>query len=131
MELAVAPLCRRVSDLGKAYRLLRSFRPLLFQTSEHIASSQALGDLIPYSTILHFLFNRAPAELKSPHQRAEWSISRYSQWLDDHPSEKDRLTLIRGALEAYVQSIRARQGKEFAPVYPIMLQLLQKATSVS
>ncbi|XP_016395009.1 conserved oligomeric Golgi complex subunit 5-like [Sinocyclocheilus rhinocerous] len=68
MELAVAPLCRRVSDLGKAYRLLRSFRPLLFQTSEHIASSQALGDLIPYSTILHFLFTRAPAELKSPHQ---------------------------------------------------------------
>uniref|UniRef100_A0A8C1IEG8 Conserved oligomeric Golgi complex subunit 5 n=1 Tax=Cyprinus carpio TaxID=7962 RepID=A0A8C1IEG8_CYPCA len=131
MELAVAPLCRRVSDLGKAYRLLRSFRPLLFQTSEHIASSQALGDLIPYSTILHFLFNRAPAELKSPHQRAEWSISRYSQWLDDHPSEKDRLTLIRGALEAYVQSVRARQGKEFAPVYPIMIQLLQKATSVS
>ncbi|XP_048477346.1 conserved oligomeric Golgi complex subunit 5 isoform X2 [Rhincodon typus] len=25
MELAVAPLCRRVSDLGKSYRLLRSF----------------------------------------------------------------------------------------------------------
>lgn len=44
------------------------FRPLLFQTSEHIASSQALGDLIPYSTILHFMFTRAPAELKSPHQ---------------------------------------------------------------
>uniref|UniRef100_A0AAR2JV81 Conserved oligomeric Golgi complex subunit 5 n=1 Tax=Pygocentrus nattereri TaxID=42514 RepID=A0AAR2JV81_PYGNA len=126
MELAVAPLCRRVSDLGKAYRLLRSFRPLLFQTSEHIASSQTVGDLIPYSTILHFLFTRAPAELKSPHQRAEWSIARYSQWLDDHPSEKDRLTLIRGALEAYVQSVRARQGRNFAPVYPIMLQLLQK-----
>ncbi|KAJ8387684.1 hypothetical protein AAFF_G00151150 [Aldrovandia affinis] len=129
MELAVAPLCRRVSDLGKAYRLLRSFRPLLFQTSEHVASSQAVGDLIPYSTILHFLFTRAPPELRSPHQRAEWSIARYSQWLDDHPSEKDRLTLIRGALEAYVQSVRVRQGKEFAPVYPIMLQLLQKSTS--
>ncbi|XP_030636205.1 conserved oligomeric Golgi complex subunit 5 [Chanos chanos] len=129
MELAVAPLCRRVSDLGKTYRLLRSFRPLLFQTSELIASSPAVGDLIPYSTVLHFLFTRAPPELKSPHQRAEWSIARYSQWLDDHPSEKDRLTLIRGALEAYVQSVKARQGKEFAPVYPIMLQLLQKATT--
>ncbi|XP_031439133.1 conserved oligomeric Golgi complex subunit 5 [Clupea harengus] len=129
MELAVAPQCRRVSDLGKPYRLLRSFRPLLFQTNELIASSQALGDIIPYSTILHFLFTRAPPELKSPHQRAEWSIARYSQWLDDHPSEKDRLTLIRGALEAYVQSVKARQGKEFAPVYPIMLQLLQRATS--
>ncbi|XP_051890018.1 conserved oligomeric Golgi complex subunit 5 isoform X2 [Pristis pectinata] len=127
MELAVAPLCRRVSDLGKSYRLLRSFRPLLFQTSEHIANSPAAGDVIPYSTILHFLFTRAPTDLKSPHQRAEWSIARYSQWLDDHPSEKDRLILIRGSLEAYVQSVRAREGKEFASVYPIMLQLLQKA----
>ncbi|XP_032895598.1 conserved oligomeric Golgi complex subunit 5 isoform X1 [Amblyraja radiata] len=127
MELAVAPLCRRVSDLGKSYRLLRSFRPLLFQTSEHIANSPAAGDIIPYSTILHFLFTRAPTDLKSPHQRAEWSIARYSQWLDDHPSEKDRLILIRGSLEAYVQSVRAREGKEFASVYPVMLQLLQKA----
>uniref|UniRef100_A0A3Q1CJX5 Conserved oligomeric Golgi complex subunit 5 n=1 Tax=Amphiprion ocellaris TaxID=80972 RepID=A0A3Q1CJX5_AMPOC len=126
MEMAVAPLCRRVSDLGKPYRMLRSFRPLLFQTSELIASSPAVGDLIPYSTLLHFLFTRAPSELKSPHQRAEWSIARYSQWLDDHPSERDKLTLIRGALEAYVQSVRARQGKEFAPIYPIMLQLLQR-----
>uniref|UniRef100_A0A671VEK1 Conserved oligomeric Golgi complex subunit 5 n=1 Tax=Sparus aurata TaxID=8175 RepID=A0A671VEK1_SPAAU len=129
MEMAVAPLCRRVSDLGKPYRMLRSFRPLLFQTSELIASSPAVGDLIPYSTLLHFLLTRAPSELKSPHQRAEWSIARYSQWLDDHPSERDRLTLLRGALEAYVQSVRARQGKEFAPIYPIMLQLLQRATS--
>ncbi|XP_063998565.1 conserved oligomeric Golgi complex subunit 5 [Pogoniulus pusillus] len=129
MELAVAPLCRRVADLGMPYRQLRSFRPLLFQTSEHIASSPALGKVIPFSTILQFLFTRAPAELKSPFQRAEWSIARYSQWLDDHPSEKDRLALIRGALEAYVQSVRTREGKEFAPVYPIMVQLLQKAMS--
>uniref|UniRef100_A0A3P8PYY8 Conserved oligomeric Golgi complex subunit 5 n=1 Tax=Astatotilapia calliptera TaxID=8154 RepID=A0A3P8PYY8_ASTCA len=128
MEMAVAPLCRRVSDLGKPYRMLRSFRPLLFQTSELIASSPAVGELIPYSTLLHFLFTRAPPELKSPHQRAEWSIARYSQWLDDHPSERDKLSLIRGALEAYVQSVRVRQGKEFAPIYPIMLQLLQRAT---
>ncbi|KAK2535558.1 Cog5 [Columba livia] len=129
MELAVAPLCRRVSDLGKSYRQLRSFRPLLFQTSEHIASSPALGEVIPFSIILQFLFARAPPELKSPFQRAEWSIARYSQWLDDHPSEKDRLALIRGALEAYVQSVRTREEKEFAPVYPIMVQLLQKAMS--
>uniref|UniRef100_A0A672II32 Conserved oligomeric Golgi complex subunit 5 n=1 Tax=Salarias fasciatus TaxID=181472 RepID=A0A672II32_SALFA len=128
MEMAVAPLCRRVSDLGKSYRMLRSFRPLLFQTSELICSSPAVGDLIPISTLLHFLFTRAPPELKSPHQRAEWSIARYSQWLDDHPSERDRLSLIRGALEAYVQSVRARQGKEFAPVYPVMLQLLQRGS---
>uniref|UniRef100_A0A8C7BKY8 Conserved oligomeric Golgi complex subunit 5 n=1 Tax=Neovison vison TaxID=452646 RepID=A0A8C7BKY8_NEOVI len=129
MELAVGPFCRRVSDLGKSYRMLRSFRPLLFQTSEHVASSPALGDIIPFSIIIQFLFTRAPAELKSPFQRAEWSHARFSQWLDDHPSEKDRLLLIRGALEAYVQSVRSREGKEFAPVYPIMVQLLQNPAS--
>lgn len=26
IEFAVGPLCRRVSDLGKSYKLLRSFR---------------------------------------------------------------------------------------------------------
>ncbi|XP_077020684.1 conserved oligomeric Golgi complex subunit 5 [Tamandua tetradactyla] len=129
MELAVGPFCRRVSDLGKSYRMLRSFRPLLFQTNEHVASSPALGDIIPFSIIIQFLFTRAPPELKSPFQRAEWSHARFSQWLDDHPSEKDRLFLIRGALEDYVQSVRSREGKEFAPVYPIMVQLLQKAMS--
>ncbi|XP_065739806.1 conserved oligomeric Golgi complex subunit 5 isoform X3 [Phocoena phocoena] len=129
MELAVGPFCRRVSDLGKSYRMLRSFRPLLFQTSEHVASSPALGDIIPFSIIIQFLFTRAPPELRSPFQRAEWSHARFSQWLDDHPSEKDRLLLVRGALEAYVQSVKSREGKEFAPVYPIMVQLLQKAMS--
>ncbi|XP_007943288.2 conserved oligomeric Golgi complex subunit 5 [Orycteropus afer afer] len=95
MELAVAPFCKRVSDLGKSYRMLRSFRPLLFQTDECVASSPALGDIIPFSVVIQFLFTRAPAELKSPFQRAEWSHARFSQWLDDHPFEKDRLLLIR------------------------------------
>lgn len=39
------------------------------------------------------------------------------------------LFFFSGALEAYVQSVRTREGKEFAPVYPIMVQLLQKAMS--
>ena len=31
----------------------------------------------------------------------------------------------RGTLEAYVQSVRQRQGKEFASIYPVMVDLLQ------
>ncbi|KAK3101950.1 hypothetical protein FSP39_007576 [Pinctada imbricata] len=126
MELAITPFCKRVSDLGNHYRLLRAFRPLLFQTIEHVSTSPALGEIIPYSTVIHFLFARAPTEMKSPHQAADWSISRYSQWLEDHPSEKDRLTLIKGSLEGYVQNVRSRQGREFASIYPVMLGLLQK-----
>ncbi|KAK3767574.1 hypothetical protein RRG08_003835 [Elysia crispata] len=126
MELAISPFCRRPADLGKAYRLLRAFRPLLFQTPEHIAQSPALGEVLPYSTTIHFLFARAPPELKSPHQVSDWSVSRYSQWLDDHPAETDRLKIIKGALESYARLVRQRQRKEYAPVYPIMLEMLQK-----
>ena len=39
--------------------------------------------------------------------------------------------IFRGTLEAYVQSVRAREGKEFAPIYPIMLDILQKGTQIS
>lgn len=45
-----------------------SSRPLLFQASEHVANSPALGDVIPFSIIIQFLFTRAPTELKSPFQ---------------------------------------------------------------
>ncbi|KAL3853402.1 hypothetical protein ACJMK2_016944 [Sinanodonta woodiana] len=126
MEMAISPFCKRVSDLGRPYRLLRACRPLFFQSVEHIIDSPALGEIIPYSTLLHFCFARAPPDIKSPHITADWSLSRYSQWLDDHQSEKDRLALIKGSLEAYVQQVKSRHGKEFAPIYPIMLQLLQK-----
>ncbi|KAK7101689.1 conserved oligomeric Golgi complex subunit 5-like isoform X2 [Littorina saxatilis] len=126
MEMAISPFCRRVADLGRDYRILRAFRPLLFQTVEHVSQSPALGEIIPYSCVLHFLFARAPSELRSPHQVSDWSVSRYSQWLDDHPSESDRLKFIKGALEAYAKLVRQRQSKEYAPVYPIMLDLLQK-----
>jgi len=126
MELAIGPLCHKVTDLGKSYRLLRAFRPLLFQTTEHISTSPAVGEIIPHSLVIQFLFGRAPAELKPPHQAVSWSLSRYTQWLDDHPAEKDRLAFIKGTLESYVQGVRARDGKEFAKEYPIMLDLLQR-----
>jgi len=126
MELAVAPICKRVGDLGVSYRLLRAFRPLLFQNPDHIVQSSSIGDIVPYSTVLHFLFAKGPTELHSPHKSANWSIARYSQWLDEH-SEAECLHLIQGSLEAYAHSIKQRQVKEYAPVYPIMLQLLQKA----
>ncbi|XP_023219399.1 conserved oligomeric Golgi complex subunit 5-like [Centruroides sculpturatus] len=126
MEMAVSPLCNKIGDLGKHYKMLRSFRPLLFQTPSHISQSPVLGEIIPYSIALQFLFSRAP-DINSPHEVAGWSIEYYSKWLDEHMSEKERLALIRGTLEAYVQSVRQRQGKEFCQMYPILLQILQQA----
>lgn len=126
MELAISPLCSRPSELGRPYRIVRSFRPLLFQTVEHIIASPSIGDVIPYSSVLHFLFAKAPAELRSPHQTAGWSVSRYSNWLDEHQDERERLQLVRGALEAYVAIVRSRHLTQFASVYPVMLKLLEK-----
>lgn len=127
MEMALAPLGQPLADLGRPYKVLRALRPLLFQSPQHVAQSPMLGDVVPHSLVLHFLFAKAPPELRSPYEAASWSRSRYSKWLDEHTSEKERLVLVRGAMESYVQTVRQRQGKEFAPVYPIMKEILQKA----
>lgn len=58
LELAVALLCDRLSNLGTAYRVLCAFKPLLFQTPEQVAKS--LGKVLPHSLALHVLFARGP-----------------------------------------------------------------------
>lgn len=59
-------------------------------------------------------------------QSAGWSVTRYSKWLDEHPEERERLQLVKGALEAYVAKVRAKNLTQFAVVYPTMLSLLEK-----
>nr|CAD7462641.1 unnamed protein product [Timema tahoe] len=126
MELALSPLYKQLSDLGRPYRVLRSFRPLLFQTVEDISLCPALGDVIPYSLVLLSLFARGPTELPSPHQSANWSVSRFSQWLDMHTSEHERLELMSGALQKYQQTVRHKGETSFHAVYPVMINLLER-----
>lgn len=126
MELAITPLCRRLSEFGAEYRMIRAFRPLLFMMNDAIMENANVGEVIPYSTVIHFLFSRAPSEFKSPHQVMEWSLSRYSRWMDEHKNEKERLNMLRGAVENYVSSVRSKQGTEFADIYPFIINLLQK-----
>ena len=135
LELAVSPLCRRVQDLGLQYRRLRAFRPLLFLTPEHMLASASVARVgqvptldapLPASLILHLLFARAPPELRSPHQAAGWSLSRYSHWLLEHCADQERLEFVRGALQSYENVVRQQGLKNYASVYPIMLQLMQR-----
>lgn len=55
-------------EQGAVIFAFSSLRPLIFQKNEHVATSPALGDVIPFSIIIQFLFTRAPPELKSPFQ---------------------------------------------------------------
>lgn len=66
--------------------------------------------------------------LNSTHvfQSANWSISRFSQWLDGHPSERERLELLGGALQRYQQIVRQRGETSFHSVYPVMITLLER-----
>ena len=107
---------------------LRSFKTLLTTDAKSYTSCPVVTEgQLPHSICLHLLFSFGPPELKSPHESAGWTISRYSSWLEDHQSEADRLQLIQGALEHYVASTRARREKSYAFPYPIMLELLQSA----
>ena len=68
VELALSPFCRRLTDLGKHYKILKAFRSLLILSSEELANHFAVGDVVPYDIVLQHLFSRAPTELRSPHQ---------------------------------------------------------------
>lgn len=60
-------ICSNVITMFYNFLLCFFGRPLLFQSVEHVSESPALGEIIPRSTLLHFLFARAPMEIKSPH----------------------------------------------------------------
>lgn len=68
IELALSPFCRRLIDLGKHYKILKSFRSLLILSPEEFINNAAVGDVVPYDIVLHHLFSRAPLEIRSPHQ---------------------------------------------------------------
>jgi len=44
------------------------YRPVLFQSTECLASSDVIGDVIPYSIALHLLYTRAHPDIKPPYQ---------------------------------------------------------------
>ncbi|CAH0393234.1 unnamed protein product [Bemisia tabaci] len=126
IEVDIQPLCKQVSELGKSYRILRYLRPLLTQTPEEIVKCPLIGDIIPYSLVLMLLFSHAPAKIMSPHQSANWSQARLSQWLDSHTNERDRLELISGTLHKYQQTVRQSNQTNFHPIFPIFMALLEK-----
>ena len=120
-----------LTALGASYRLLRAFRSLLFLSPEDMASYPGLGGTVPHSTALQLLISRCPAVLASPSVSLGWSLSRYTGWLENHPQERDRLMLMKGALEAYVASARARQDKSFVPQYPVLIDILERGLAAS
>jgi conserved oligomeric Golgi complex subunit 5 len=126
LEAALAPLNLHSSDYARELSILKAFRPLLFQSPLQISANPSVGPLVPTSVALHHLFARAPVELQSPFKVSGWSISRYSRYLDEHPSEKERLILITGCLDAYAQSVRDRGETHYAVIYPLMREILAK-----
>jgi len=120
-----------LTALGGSYRLLRAFRSLLFLTPADMASFPGLGSTVPYSVSLHLLISRCPDILPSPAASLGWSLARYTNWLEDHQGERERLLLVQGAVEAYVAAARARQDKSFVPQYPVLLEVLQRGLAAS
>lgn len=119
-----------LTALGGSYRLLRAFRALLFLTPEDVVSYPGLGSTLPHSIALHLIISRCPSVMPSPYASLDWSLSRYSAWLEDHPGERERLLLIQGTLEAYVAAARARQDKTFVPQYPVLIGMLQSGLEI-
>ncbi|KAL0128369.1 hypothetical protein PUN28_003572 [Cardiocondyla obscurior] len=129
VEVAVTPLCRG-GQMGlleqQQYRTLRALKTLLLLSPEEIVDKilegQGESSISPSLILLH-LFSGAPPELASPHQSAGWSVGRLSQWMDNHPNERDRLALCSGPLERYQLTVRQQNIPSFHPLFPQMMKL--------
>lgn len=139
-------LCPKLTDLGVSYKQLKAFRHLLsIKSPLEVEAPSSLGDdvvdeshysviiseSLPYSILLHYLFSYAPTDFRSPHQSLDWSVARYSEWLDKHTSEKERLMVVKSSLENYVNTVRQKNATKFATIYPLMVRLLEKSLSNS
>lgn len=135
-------LTPKLTDLGMVYKQLKAFRHLL-QISSPLDPEKAtslgqnvvdeshydsvMGESLSYSILLHYLFSYAPTDFKAPHESLDWSIRKYSEWIDKHPGEKERLLVVKTCLEAYVNLVMQKNEKEFATIYPLMFRLLEKS----
>ena len=74
-------MCVSVSDCLSV--CMSACRPVLFQSSECVASSDVVGDVIPYSIALHLLYTRAHPDIRPPYQvtvatqasRRSWKVA--------------------------------------------------------
>ena len=82
------------SDLGKSYRILRAFKPMLKQDLNEIAKSAVIGSIIPYSMAIHYLIAAFSNEIQLPHEHFSMSISRYTKWCDNN-DEQTKIAVLR------------------------------------
>ncbi|CBY07828.1 unnamed protein product [Oikopleura dioica] len=129
-EDSLSPLCSRLCDLDRVYQTFRAVRPLISATEQEIMASGCIGESVPHSTCITLVMSRADQELKSPFEVADWSRSRYSQWLDDHESEKERLSLLKGTVENYTKNATLENKVQFVPEISTITELLQQGLSI-
>jgi hypothetical protein len=69
--------------------------------------------------------------IQSPHTSVGWSLARYIDWWQEHPSELERIRLLNGCVQAYAQRVQTRGGSTFDPVYPLLCELLRAAVATA
>jgi hypothetical protein len=67
---------------GAPYKRLRRLRPALFDSASKLVAAAREGAL-GATHALHLLFGMAPDALVSPHRAMQWTIGRYSLFLDE------------------------------------------------
>jgi hypothetical protein len=67
---------------GAPYKRLRRARPALFDSAAKLVAATRDGSLAP-THALHLLIGMAPEALASPHRAMQWTIGRYSLFLDE------------------------------------------------
>lgn len=107
--------------------VLASSRPMLYLATSQFMDSPLRASVDIYTTI-HQLFARAHSDLKLPHVRFAMRESEYVTWINSH-TLSEWIALIGETLRIYEEEMNRKGAREFAPEYPVIVRLLDKASA--
>ncbi|KAJ3342041.1 Conserved oligomeric Golgi complex subunit [Gonapodya sp. JEL0774] len=100
------------------------------RTMKGTSSSTNSITALPLPLVLQHVFARSPAgTLLLPTERFSWTHQQYSDWLDSHPTDAERLTILRRSFDLYVEEVRSKGEREFCIEFPVARALLDTESS--
>lgn len=85
LEEAVVAHLAQPQAIGRPFRSLRAFKPLLFADDDKLtAAAETAAQSLPKVCIASHLLSRGPQLLHSPMSRSGLTPTQYSAWLDQH-----------------------------------------------
>lgn len=123
-----------IADHGlSSYSVQSSLMPAIPQFVDAFklpAEELAQLESLPFWFVVQLLISMSEETLLSPHISAGWSLEEYLKWCLNHGAV-DRLNFLSSLMRSYTSSVISSNRTEYVTSYPLIMNILQKATCCS